>query len=186
MSVETELWPAIFFELQKSGIPTMIVNGRMSAGSFQRYSMIRAFIGTLIGNLSAIAAISEVDSHRFRELGARQDTLMVTGNIKYDFPVQNIDSVRKTYRKLLQVGDEKIFICGSTRTGEEEKLYPAFRELVRKSDAKIIWVIAPRHLERLEKVSQMLTGYALKFDWFSSPEVVVHSEQGENIFSHCG
>lgn len=166
--METELWPAMFIELQRSGTPSMILNGRMSPRSFQRYSMIRSLIGAVLGSLSATAVISEVDSRRFKELGAPSETLSVTGNIKYDFPGLDLPEIRRVHRELIQAGEDVVFICGSTRSGEEQILLSVFQTLKRNCDKHLIWVIAPRHLERLEYIKKFLSRNGLEFDLYSN------------------
>jgi 3-deoxy-D-manno-octulosonic-acid transferase len=50
---------------------------------------------------------------------------------------------------------ETIFIAGSTRPGEEEILLTIFRDL-RKTIPHLIFLLAPRHLNRLEEVERIL------------------------------
>jgi 3-deoxy-D-manno-octulosonic-acid transferase len=166
--LETELWPAMFFELHKSGIPSLILNGRMTQRSLRRYRMVSGLMGRLLGNLKGLAVISREDGERFKELGAPSESVRITGNIKYDYPVEDVDKIREAQRKVLQAGEKIVFICGSTRTGEEQILIRVFKALEEKSDKGVLWVIAPRHLKRLGEVQQILAMSGLEYDLYSN------------------
>lgn len=165
--LETELWPAMFIELHKRGIPSVILNGRMTGRSCQRYRLLGPLLGRMLGSVKGLAVISSGDGRRFRELGAPEEAIQVTGNIKYDYPIEDIDAVRSHYRALLGAGREIVFICGSTRTGEEHILLRTFQALSEQGGREVLWVIAPRHMERLEAVKKILSAAGLKYDLFS-------------------
>lgn len=165
--LETELWPAMFFEAHKAGIPSVVLNGRMTQRSFKRYQAVRWMMARLFGNLSAMAVISREDGDRFKQLGMRSDAIRVTGNMKYDYPPEDTGKIRETHRALLQAGDSIVFICGSTRTGEEEILFPVYQALKKNSDKEIIWILAPRHLERLKDVQGMIIRCGLEYELYS-------------------
>jgi 3-deoxy-D-manno-octulosonic-acid transferase len=57
-------------------------------------------------------------------------------------------------------GTEKILIAGSTPSGEEEILITLYKEL-RRMIPRLILILAPRHLERLEEVEEILKKEAL-------------------------
>ena len=80
--METELWPAIFVELDKSNIPALIVNGRLTSRSLHRYKKISGLMKKILGSLAGIGVISRRDADYFRELGIAENILEVTGNIK--------------------------------------------------------------------------------------------------------
>lgn len=166
--LETELWPSMFIELQRAGIPSVILNGRMTQRSRRRYNMIRHLMGRLLGNLAGLAVISRDDGNRFRELGAPAEIIRVTGNIKYDYPVEDVEKIRQTHRLRLKADKEIVFICGSTRTGEEKILIQVFKALKDKGDENILWVLAPRHLERLGEVQKILSASGLQYDLYST------------------
>ena len=166
--LETELWPAMFIELHQVGIPSVILNGRMTERSSQHYNIIHGLMRRLLGNLDGLAVISEVDGKRFRELGASTESIRVTGNIKYDYPVEDVEKIRLSHRLILKADKEIVFISGSTRTGEEDILVRVFETLEKQSDKDVLWVIAPRHLERLGEVQKLLSGAGLKYDLYSN------------------
>ena len=165
--LETELWPAMFIALHRIGIPSLLLNGRMTERSRRRYKMIHSLMRRLLANLDGLAVISEDDGKRFGELGAPTELIQVTGNIKYDYPVENREKVRLSHRFILKADKEIVFMSGSTKTGEEDILIRVFKALQKQSDKDVLWVIAPRHLERLDEVQKILIGAGLKYDLYS-------------------
>lgn len=164
---ETELWPVLLTELRRASIPGVLLNGRMSGRSFRHYRIIRDTMGKLLKVFTRIAVIGEKDKQRFAFFGIPGERIQVTGNIKYDFVPENPEEVRNGYRQLLGLGEEKLFICGSTRSGEEEILFKVFEQIRKLTDHELIWLIAPRHLERLAEVTHLLAGYGLSYDLYS-------------------
>jgi len=164
---ETELWPVLLTEIRLSGIPAVLLNGRMSERSFRNYRVVRGFMGRLLETFTAISVIREEDKERFAFFGVPEDRIQVSGNIKYDFALADPEVERKKYRALLGLQEEKLFICGSTRSGEERVLADVFRQLQEKSGEEVVWLIAPRHLERLEEVQRILSGCGFSYDLFT-------------------
>lgn len=163
--LETELWPTMLRATNKAGIPLLLLNGRLSERSFRRYRLLPGFMADLLRNFKAVGVIGEQDGARFRELGAEQ--VQVCGNLKYDLPAADVGAMRDKYRRLLKPGGKKIFICGSTRTGEEELLLPVYRRLRTETMDGLLWIIAPRHLKRLDEVRQLFNEAGLAHQLFS-------------------
>jgi len=165
--LETELWPAMLRELRKAGTCMVLLNGRMTAKSFRRYRLARGLMGPLLQGFAGVAVIREEDGTRIAGLGVAPKRIQVTGNIKFDFPPEDIPATSLHYRKRLDVDREAVFLCGSTRDGEELLLTEAYKTLAAQAGGELVWVIAPRHLRRLDEVHGILTGLGLGFDLYS-------------------
>jgi len=165
--LETELWPAMLTELKKSGTTMALLNGRMTERSFNRYSRVHGFMQQVLSGFSKVSVIREEDGNRFRNLGVPAERIQVTGNIKYDFPEEDLESTRKHYRSILGIQKEKVFICGSTRSGEENILAGVFQKLQDIPGEDFVWVIAPRHLERLGEVHDLLSRYGMQYNLYT-------------------
>jgi 3-deoxy-D-manno-octulosonic-acid transferase len=165
--LETELWPAMLGELRKAGTCMILLNGRMTARSFRRYRLVRGVMGPLLQGFAGVGVIREEDGRRFAGLGVAPERIRVTGNIKFDFPPEDIPGTRLQYRKRLGVDREAVFICGSTRDGEELLLARVYLELAARLGGELVWVIAPRHLRRLPEVKGILAGLGLGFDLYT-------------------
>ncbi|NOQ47446.1 MAG: hypothetical protein GQ559_12420 [Desulfobulbaceae bacterium] len=165
--LETELWPAMLTEARRAGIRMVLLNGRMSERSYRRYRRIHCLIEPLLDGFEAFGVIRQADADRFAGLGVSREQIQVTGNIKYDLQAGDADSVRGQYRTALGLEGKKVFICGSTHTGEEELLISVYRRLADQSDSEFIWIVAPRHLERLAQVKSLFNSHGIGFDLYT-------------------
>ncbi len=166
--METELWPVMLTRTRQAGIPMLLLNGRMSERSAQGYRRIRSFMAELLSGFTTVAVIGERDRERYSSLGVASKRIQVCGNIKYNNSRtrQQVDEVRKKYREALHLNNETVFICGSTRSGEEELLLPVFQRL--RHETATVWIIAPRHLKRLNEIRGILDRAGLEFDLMSN------------------
>lgn len=176
--LETELWPVMLTTMRKAGVPMLLLNGRISERSFGKYQRIQQTVQQLLTGFTAVGVIQEQDRERFRRLGVPDECIQVCGNMKYDLlPQEKSESAslgqteknKKDYARLLHIHqDELVFLCGSTRTGEEELLLPVYLRLREAfSGSRLLWIIAPRHIERLPRVRALLDRTGLEYTLFS-------------------
>ncbi len=81
---ETELWPNFFRELKRAGIPSAVINGRISPHSFKNYVKLKDFSSQVFEQVDLFCMQSEDDAERIRTIGAAADRVLVTGNLKFD------------------------------------------------------------------------------------------------------
>ncbi len=152
-------------EVAARDISMLLLNGRLSERSYKRYKHIRTFIAGVLQTFKQIATISREDASRFISLGAVAEKVQVCGNVKTTVSGTEKGEQKDDYKKMLQLQEEKVFICGSTRTGEEEQLLKVYDFLT--SSAPIVWLIAPRHIERVGEVASMLEKKDIPFQYYS-------------------
>ena len=156
--LETELWPNFLRTLSARGIPSILINGRISERGFRRYRRVRFFLSHVLEEVSLFLMQSERDAEKIRALGAPEERVIRTGNMKYDQAAAR--GVRKGEAVLrAEIGlasGERLMIAGSTHEGEEAAVIEAYR-IVADAIGPIKLLIAPRHLERLERVEQLLS-----------------------------
>lgn len=168
--LETELWPAFLLEAKRSGVQLILLNGRLSERSFQRYRLIKGFMGRILSCFSMISVIQQTDAKRYISLGAEPEKVRVLGNAKYDQDRRSLaPESEEQYRSWLNVRPgQPLFVAGSTHTGEEEMLLAVFQELQRTTGLEdLIWVVAPRHMQRLAEVEGMLKSRQVTFERLS-------------------
>lgn len=163
--LETELWPVMLTEVAARGIPLVMLNGRLSERSYGRYCRVRPFMYSLLAGFQTVAVISEADGQRFRGLGVPLSRIQVCGNLKYDMEAADPQQMRAAVRLRLGAADQILFLCGSTHEGEEQQLLSVYRRL--QAAFPVLWVLAPRHLERLPAVAELLGRAGLAFDRYS-------------------
>ena len=154
--VESDIWPTFLFELQKMKVPAVLVNGRLSPASYRGYKRLSFLMKPVFETFSAICVQSEGQGERFRGIGISSGKIRVTGNMKFDHRVQELDDDSKlSLKKSLGVeGLRKVFLAGSTHPGEESIILDAFSSLsTRYPDLAL--VLVPRDHERADEVCRM-------------------------------
>lgn len=153
---ETELWPNFLRELKKAGIPSVVVNGRISPHSYRNYMKLKWFFREVFRHVDLFCMQSDADARRIQEIGAEPGKVAVTGNLKFD---QKITITRN--QPLSIPPGTKIITAGSTHRGEESVLLDVFKRL-REKYPRLVLILAPRHPERFNEVEGLI--YAAGFD----------------------
>lgn len=149
---ETEFWPNLLSALHNRGVPVAIVNGRISDRAASGYRKVRWLVAPLLSRISLFCMQSRQDADRVISLGARPETVKVTGNMKFDQPVPASLQQDCRRRERLGIGaDEKCMVAGSTHHGEETQVLQAFSQIAA-NDPRVRLVIAPRHPARAPQV----------------------------------
>ena len=150
--VETELWPNLLFGCRDRGIPTHILNARLSARSLRGYRVLAPLIRRALRTVQLVAAQSRDDARRFVALGAAPEHVEVTGNLKFDMAPVQADAFVQAFAAARGT-DTPVWIAASTHEGEEAAMLDAHRALRRSHpEALLLW--APRHPERFRAVVQ--------------------------------
>jgi 3-deoxy-D-manno-octulosonic-acid transferase len=152
--LETELWPNLLDQAQRTGVPALVLNGRLSPRRQRRYLRFSRLYRPLLRRLTRVGAQSDADAARFVELGVPEPAVRVTGNIKYDLPRPR-ESAAELRRQLGIAGDRSVFVAGSTGQGEEELVLRALGH-ARGSSPGLLLVLAPRHVERVPEIERLL------------------------------
>ncbi len=128
---ELELWPNLIRAAKKQGAKVAVINGRLGEKSFRGYRRIRPLVARLLQQIDVVAAQDETYAERFRAPGARPETVLVTGSMKYD-GAQTDRNNPATQRLAALAGfqeDDIVLLAGSTQEPEEAMALETFREL---------------------------------------------------------
>jgi 3-deoxy-D-manno-octulosonic-acid transferase len=165
--METELWPNLFDQCRRRGVPIVLANARLSQKSVTRYRRFGVlFRAVFVGN-TFVAAQSAMDAERFIAIGADPHRTSVMGNLKFDIEIDR-DVVRRGRELRTTYGaDRPVWIAGSTHAGEEADALAAHARLQsRVPDALLLLV--PRHPDRFEAVADLMTRRGVHFERRSS------------------
>jgi 3-deoxy-D-manno-octulosonic-acid transferase len=149
--VESDLWPNLILASSERKIPLIIVNGRVSERSFDRWRLAPGLIAALLNRFDLCLAQSPDNAQRFSRLGARRVTS--TGNLKLDVPAPPADIATLNRFKAL-IGLRDVVAAASTHPGEETAIVTAHRRL-RAKIPTLLTVIAPRHPARGESIAEI-------------------------------
>jgi len=164
--VETELWPNLLDETHSAGVPAAVLNARLSPRRMGRYRRLGGLYRPMLERLAAIGAQSTADAERFRQLGARPESIFVTGNLKYDLPQSWLGAVDPRQRLGPSAG-RPLFVAGSTAPGEEQPVLDAFTA-ARHVQPDLLLALAPRHPDRADEVARLLEASHRSFVRYST------------------
>lgn len=162
LALETEIWPNLLRTLESKCIPSVIVNGRLTARSLNRGG---AWIRRAAQRLSFVAARDEESRQHFERLGAPRVAL--GGNLKADLPEPN--PLHAGWASLRTAWEgAPIWVAGNTVEGEESLILDAWREVKAQYPALRL-ILAPRQPRRFEEAAQLLEQQGIRFQKASSP-----------------
>jgi 3-deoxy-D-manno-octulosonic-acid transferase len=155
ITTEAELWPNIQSQCRARGIKAALVNGRvyMHNKAGWRGTLIRK----LLAMLELIVCQDERQRANFLKLGIPKNKLTVSGNIKFDFelPEWSEEKLAEWRTQLGLLPNDRVVVAGSTHPGEEARVIDACRAY----DTSLKIVLAPRHVERVQEVSDLCERY---------------------------
>ncbi|MBL3558316.1 MULTISPECIES: lipid IV(A) 3-deoxy-D-manno-octulosonic acid transferase [Marinobacter] len=152
--METELWPNMISLSKQRDVPIFLINARLSARSARGYERVASLVKPLLRSISWIAAQADEDAGRFLRIGARPDSVSVTGSIKFDVEIS--DELRSLSSGLRhRLGRARpVWIAASTHEGEDRQILEAHQQIMTLyTDALLL--IVPRHPERFDDVADL-------------------------------
>jgi 3-deoxy-D-manno-octulosonic-acid transferase len=169
--LETEIWPNFLREAGRRQIPVLFVSGRISDRSFARYQrylgvfgfFLRPFLRSALSNASAFFMQSEKDAERVRALGAPEDRVRVSGNLKYDLELPAPTPLSNWLAtEIKRSGRSPIIVAGSVVATEEPHALIAFGTL-QGEYPKALLVLAPRKPECFDEAAEFIDESHRKF-----------------------
>jgi len=159
---ELELWPNLVRAAGELGTRVAVVNGRLSERSFRGYRLIRPLVSRVLKQIDLVAAQNPTYARRFTALGARPQSVHVTGSMKYDgAETERNNPTTRRLRRLAGFHDEDlVFLAGSTQEPEESIVLETYQQLA-PNWPKARLVVVPRHPERFDAVARLLESSGL-------------------------
>ena len=158
--METEIWPNLLRACKRTGVRTVLVNGRISSRSYPRYRLARPFLRRVLAHVDRFCMQSDESARRIIDMGADPEKIVVTGSLKFDsleMPGAPTAADRGANRVLryFRIGpDRPVIIAASTLKGEEDPVLEAFQRIRARLPAALL-IIAPRKPERFDEVEQI-------------------------------
>ena len=155
--IETEVWPNLVAQCKQAELPVTLVNARLSEKSLKKAQKLSALMLPAARAINFVVAQSGPDAQRLKALGVAN--LCVTGNMKFDVtPPPKMGQRGTLLRRYF--ADRPVFICASTRDGEEELILQAF---VALKMPRALLILTPRHPQRFDLVAAMLIAHKVTY-----------------------
>jgi 3-deoxy-D-manno-octulosonic-acid transferase len=159
--METEIWPNFLHEARRRGIPVVFANARISERSFARYNrwefLIREFFQRTLSEASMFLAQTAEDATRLIEMGAQEDRVEVTGNLKYDGEAPAIGRFGAWLESQIREQERwPVVVAGSVVAEEEESVLAAY-DILQRRWRRALLVLAPRKPDRFDAAAEIVT-----------------------------
>lgn len=168
--MELEVWPNFTRACEDRGIPVVVVNGRLSAGSFRGYWRLRGLLGPSFRRLAGVAAQTREYADRFRSMGVPQDRIVVSDSMKWEASLP--EGVREAGARLgreMGVDPERpLVVAVSTGPGEEALL-------LRNRPGGVQLMVVPRKPERFGEVAALA-------EWVRRSSGTAGGREGSDLF----
>ncbi len=152
--IDSEIWPNMLNNLEKSKIPIVLINARITKKSFERWMRFPSFAIKIFSKISLALPQNTETFNYLKTLGVRK--IKIAGNLKYFGQSKNfIDkNIKRNFKKRL------IFCAASTHYNEELFIGKLHKELKSKYK-NLLTIIIPRHINRSNSIINELEGINL-------------------------
>lgn len=152
--VEGDYWPLLLARVRRRDVPVRVVNGRFSDRSFPRLHRARTLVRRLLlDRVDLFGVQSALDRERLRALGVPEERIVVTGNLKFDFPEPPELPALSSLLARWSAG-RPILVAGSTMSGEESAVLAAY--IQARGPGRALLLLAPRHPDRFDAVWELV------------------------------
>ncbi len=158
--METEIWPNFLREARHRGIPVVIANARISERSFARFKrwefLVGEFFGRVLQDVDLFLAQSPEDSARLAEMGAPEERIEVTGNLKYDADPPGMGSFGAWLEGQVRRQERwPVIVAGSVAADEEQAVLAAY-DTVQRQWRRALLILAPRKPNRFDTAADLV------------------------------
>jgi 3-deoxy-D-manno-octulosonic-acid transferase len=158
--METEIWPNFLREARRAGVPVIFANARISEKSFARFKrwefLVGAFFARTMRDAQLFLAQTPEDSGRLLAMGADQDRIEVTGNLKYDAEPPAIGRFGTWLDQEIRRQERwPVLVAGSVVAGEEDAILAAY-DLVQRQWRHTLLIFAPRKPGQFDTAAEIV------------------------------
>ena len=157
--METEIWPNFLREAYEAGVPVVFANARISKRSFARYRrwkfLLEDFFTEALHYASLFLTQTQEDAARLTEMGAPDERIFVTGNLKYDASPPALGLFGSWLAEQIKTQERwPVVVAGSVVGGEEEAVLAAY-DAVQRQWRRALMILAPRKPDRFDEASRL-------------------------------
>jgi 3-deoxy-D-manno-octulosonic-acid transferase len=158
--METEVWPNLIHACTRQGVPIVLANARLSERSLKRGRKTGAVMIEAARSFTLVAAQTDADAARIASLGA--PNVVVTGSVKFDIvpPPSALEKGAWLRTRIDGAARRLVFLCASTREGEEALILDAWRQN-RDKPQNALLLLVPRHPQRFDEVAKLVEASGL-------------------------
>ena len=157
--IDSEVWPVCLSEIKKRGKPLVLLNGRITNKSFNRWKIISNYSKKIFSLYNLCLASSKESERNLKNLGAKNVKFL--GNLKFCAEVK-----QKNFPVFDKLNKYNFWCAASTHQGEEI-FFLKTQILLMKSSKNFKTIIIPRHINRSNEILSLSKSLNLKTKIFN-------------------
>ena len=165
--VDSEIWPNMYLNIKKRNIPIILLNGRITKKSFNRWKIFSQFSKKIFKNFNLCLSSSRLSKTYLKKLGAKN--IKFCGNLKFSQSENEKIVINKNLKKFLN--SRKIW-CASSTHNTEEKFCAFVHKELKKKYKNLLTIIIPRHIERTQSIKNEMNKLNLKTYTYASNQKI--------------
>jgi 3-deoxy-D-manno-octulosonic-acid transferase len=149
--IDSEIWPNTINNLNEKKIPIILLNGRITNKTFNRWMFFSGFAKFIFNKFDLCLSSSKESKKYLKKLGAKN--IKFFGNLKFSQSEKKMEGLNINLEKF--IGSRKTWCASSTHNTEETICGITHIEL-RKKYKDILTIIIPRHVSRTQLIKREL------------------------------
>ena len=145
--VDSEIWPNTINNLFKKNIPIILLNGRITKKTFNRWMKFSNFSKFVFSKFNFCLSANKESKKFLKKLGA--NNVKFFGNLKFSQSENQNVEVDKNLKKFLL---KRNSWCASSTHYNEEKFCGLAHLKLKKRYKNLLTIIIPRHVDRVDQI----------------------------------
>ena len=150
--VDSEIWPNTIYNLDKNKIPIILINGRITKSSFEKWKKLPSFSKDIFDKINLCFPSSKQSEKYLKQLGVKR--IKFIGNLK--FSQSENEKLSKSNNEIENFIKNKKTWCASSTHNTEELICGLVHKNLKKKYKNLLTFIIPRHIERTEAIIKEL------------------------------
>ena len=150
--VDSEIWPNTIYNLDKNKIPIILINGRITKSSFEKWKKLPSFSRDIFDKINLCFPSSKQSEKYLKQLGVKR--IKFIGNLK--FSQSENEKLSKSNNEIENFIKNKKTWCASSTHNTEELICGIVHKNLKKKYKNLLTFIIPRHIERTDAIIKEL------------------------------
>ena len=150
--VDSEIWPNTIYNLDRNKIPIILINGRITKNSFEKWKILPSFSRNIFDKINLCFPSSKQSEKYLKQLGVKR--IKFIGNLK--FSQSENEKLSKSNNEIEKFIKNKKTWCASSTHNTEELICGLVHKNLKKKYKNLLTFIIPRHIERTEAIIKEL------------------------------
>ena len=169
--VDSEIWPNLILQAREKNIPLVLINARITLKTFKRWMLVPDIAKKIFSCFSLCLSSSKETEGYLKDLNAKN--VSFSGNLKL---IGEIDKSKLSYSNINVLEKNRFWLAASTHEGEESLCLKTHLFLKKKYN-NVKTIIAPRHIERSNRIRKLCESYNLTSQVLNLNETILNESE---------